>query len=143
MHDHCLHIVGKRLDAINENLKSLQESKSNETKSSAGDRYETGRAMIQNQEELYKRQQVQTRNILDNLLNINPEKTCQKVENGALVLLPMGMVYIGAGMGKLEVDGHSFFALSLASPLGQAIRWKQPGDTYSFQEKSQTVLNVY
>jgi hypothetical protein len=121
----------------------LQDSKTNETKSSAGDKYETGRAMIQNQEDLYRRQQLQTRAVLNNLLNIQPDKECSRVENGALILLPMGMVYIGAGMGKLEVDGTSFFGLSLASPLGVALRWKAAGDEYLFQDQTQTILNVY
>ncbi|MFT4838171.1 MAG: hypothetical protein ACI9V9_000075, partial [Oleispira sp.] len=65
---HCLETVGERLTTIEKNLDSLMDAKRNETKSSAGDKYETGRAMIQNEEELYKRQRAETSKILDQLL---------------------------------------------------------------------------
>ncbi len=76
---HCLETVGERLTTIEENLDSLMDAKRNETKSSAGDKYETGRAMIQNEEELYKRQRAETSKILDQLLRIDPDKVCNYV----------------------------------------------------------------
>ena len=38
---HCLETVGERLTTIEKNLDSLMDAKRNETKSSAGDKYET------------------------------------------------------------------------------------------------------
>ncbi|MEO9954574.1 transcription elongation factor [Nonlabens sp.] len=140
---YCLETVGERLTIIKKNLDSLMDAKRNETKSSAGDKYETGRAMIQNEEELYKRQRAETSIILDQLLRIDPDKECSFIEPGALVVLPSGYFYIGAGMGKLVVNDIDCFAVSLSSPIGQALKSKKKGDTILFQNKEVMILNVY
>lgn len=140
---YCLDTVGERLNIIKNNLDSLMDAKRNETKSSAGDKYETGRAMIQNEEELYKRQRAETSIILDQLLRIDADKTCVTIEPGALVVLPSGYFYIGAGMGKLVVNDIDCFAVSLSSPIGQALKSKKKGDTILFQNKDVMILNVY
>ena len=138
----CLRIVGERLDNIDENLKNLFLSKESETKSSAGDKYETGMAMIQNQEELFKRQRQQTQAVLDQLLKIDPDKKCVVVENGALITLNTGLYYISAGMGKIAIEGYDIFALSLASPLGVALKHRKSGDEIKFNDKKQSILKI-
>lgn len=140
---YCLAILSDRLNTIKKNLDSLMDAKRNETKSSAGDKYETGRAMIQNEEELFKRQGAETRKILDQILRIDPDKICSKVEPGALVLLPSGHFYIGAGMGKMHVAGKDCFAISLSSPMGQALKGKTAGTAFQFQDKEIVILNIY
>ncbi|MEN8816369.1 MAG: transcription elongation factor [Nonlabens sp.] len=140
---HCLEIVGNRLSTIEKNLDSLMDAKHNETKSSAGDKYETGRAMIQNEEELYKRQRAETSKILDQLLRIDPDKACNHIEPGALVVLPSGYFYVGAGMGKLTVQEKDFFAISLSSPIGQALKNKKEGEVINFQEREIMILKIY
>jgi hypothetical protein len=140
---HCLETVGERLTTIEKNLDSLMDAKRNETKSSAGDKYETSRAMIQNEEELYKRQRAETSKILEQLLRIDPDKVCNYVEPGALVILPSGLFYVGAGMGKLVVNKIDCFAISLSSPIGQALKAKKAGETMKFQEEDVMILNVY
>ncbi len=140
---YCLNVLGDRLNTIKKNLDSLMDAKRNETKSSAGDKYETGRAMIQNEEELYKRQGAQTRVILDQMLRIDPDKACSIVEPGALVILPSGYFYMGAGMGKIQIDGKDCFSISLSSPMGQALKGKTAGTTFTFQEKEIIILNIY
>ncbi|MGB5981712.1 MAG: transcription elongation factor [Nonlabens sp.] len=138
----CLRILGERLDSIDENLKNLMQAKESETKSSAGDKYETGMAMIQNQEELYKRQRLQTQEILNKLLKIDPDKICSIVEDGALVALPSGIYYLSAGMGKITVVGKDIFALSLASPMGMALKNRRTGEQFTFNEKKHTILKI-
>lgn len=131
------------MSTIEKNLDSLMDAKRNETKSSAGDKYETGRAMIQNEEELYKRQRAETSKILDQLLRIDPDKECHHIEPGALVILSSGYFYVGAGMGKLTVQKKDFFAISLSSPIGQALKNKKEGEIIIFQEREVMILKVY
>lgn len=143
MHAQCLAIVKDRLDTIAINLSSLMDAKGSETKSSAGDKYETGMAMIQNQEELYKRQQAETSIIYQNMVKIDPTKPCEQVENGALVLVPGGLFYICAGMGKLVLEDCSYFAISLISPIGAALKFKKAGAFYTYNEKNVPINAIY
>ena len=99
--------------------------------------------MIQNEEELYKRQRAETSKILDQLLRIDPDKECQQIEPGALVLLPTGLFYVAAGMGKLSVNEMDCFAISLSSPIGQALKGKKTGEVIRFQDQDVIILKVY
>ena len=54
--DFCKSMILKRIQTIEAVLLSLEESRSNESKSSVGDKYETGRTMLQLEEEKNKTQ---------------------------------------------------------------------------------------
>ena len=47
IHQACLAQIEERIQNLEQRLKTINESKANETKSSVGDKYETGRAMLQ------------------------------------------------------------------------------------------------
>ena len=47
LYNKCLAFTQDRLNTINKTIQELQESLTSETKSSAGDKHETGRAMLQ------------------------------------------------------------------------------------------------
>jgi len=143
MYQQCLAIVKERLDTINTNMDALMEAKTSETKSSAGDKYETGMAMIQNQEELYTRQRAETSIIYKAMLKIDPTKPSDQVENGALVLVPGGLFYICAGMGRLVLDDTAYFAISLISPIGAALKFKKAGSFYTYNDKNIPINSIY
>ena len=58
----CQNFVNSKLDTIRQTINELQQALNSETKSSAGDKHETGRAMIQLEREKMGRQlaEVQT-----------------------------------------------------------------------------------
>lgn len=143
MYEHCLAIVKDRMATIQSNLDNLMDAKTSETKSSAGDKYETGMAMIQNQEELYTRQLADTSVVLQNLQLIEPTKPSDRVENGALVILPVGMFYVCAGMGKQVVDSQEFYAISLISPLGAALKFKKASEPFTFNDKTVHIQAIF
>lgn len=140
---HCIDIIENRIKTITKNLEQLMDSKQNETKSSAGDKYETGMAMLQNEEDLYKRQFADTSKTLEQLKNINVSKLCEAVEPGAMVLLPAGWFYISAGMGKIIVAGEPVFCISLQSPIGVALKHKKKSELVSFNEQRFTIQDIY
>ncbi|GAA4801623.1 hypothetical protein GCM10023330_04420 [Litoribaculum gwangyangense] len=47
LHEACLEFIDNRFQAVKKTINEIQESLLSETKSSAGDKHETGRAMIQ------------------------------------------------------------------------------------------------
>ncbi|WP_431472110.1 transcription elongation factor [Nonlabens sp. SCSIO 43208] len=143
IHHKCMMLIGEQIDRLTKQLSDLQDAKNNETKSSAGDKYETGRAMIHNQENLIDSQLVTSIRLLNELLQIDPFKKQDVVTTGSLVILHNGIFYISAGLGAVMVDEQRYFALSLKSPLGVAIRNKKSGEPYHFQDKDFIILNVF
>ncbi len=76
------------------------------------------------------------------LLKIKPEVETEKVGFGSLVETSNGIYFISIGMGKVMLDDTSFYAISLASPLGQALKGAQTGDTLTFNGDNIQIISV-
>jgi len=134
--------VQKQITLLQSAIQSIEESRNNETKSSVGDKYETGRAMMQ-QEIFRKQEQLQQAIHLQQVLNsINSTTTSATVKLGSLVKLSQGYFYVSVGLGKVELDKEVYFAISVQSPLGKLIIGKQQGETISFRGKSIVIEEV-
>ncbi|MFD2786805.1 3-oxoacyl-ACP synthase [Hymenobacter rubripertinctus] len=142
LHAACLAYVQERLAAIQAAINAAQESANSETKSSAGDKYETGRAMAQNERDRNLVQLQQARLLLAELQRINPALPCNAVRPGALVSTSMGHFFISISAGQLPLDGTDYFAVSAAAPVAAALAGKQAGETATFNGKAVRVLSV-
>lgn len=135
--------IEQRITAIEKTLHSLEESRNNETKSSAGDKYETGREMIQIEFDNNKTQLAKTTKLKNELNLLNLEKAYSSIERGSLAITNQGNYFFSIGLGtKIDIEGEAYFIISLASPIGKALINKQKGDTVQFMEKGFEVLEV-
>jgi len=128
----CEEDTENRINAIDKNLKSIAESRNNETKSSAGDKYETGRAMLQIEEENSKTQLSQALRVKNQLRKINGKKESRIVELGSLVTTTNGEYYLSIGLGKITLNNQDYYCVSAISPIGQKMMNKKPGDEIEF-----------
>lgn len=118
LYQQCLDYVQQRMDAAELGIKEAQQASKDDTKSSAGDKYETGREMAQ-QETNRNMAQLTEANKLKIALNlITTQPTTKQVENGSVVITNNGNFYIAISAGTLLADGKSYFAISPASPIG-------------------------
>ncbi len=137
-----IRLLNSRIDEIKNAITLLRESRDNESKSSAGDKYETGRAMAQIELDKLE-QQLQNQNTLQTeLLKIQPKVVSEKVSFGSLVNTSTGKYFISVGLGKIALDQEIIYAVSLASPIGQALMGTQQGDMITFNANSIQILNV-
>ncbi|GAA3946722.1 3-oxoacyl-ACP synthase [Hymenobacter algoricola] len=132
----CQTYVQDRLTAIQAAIDAAQESANSETKSSAGDKYETGRAMAQNERDRNLVQLQQARQLQGELLRIDPARPCDSVHPGALVHTSMGRFFISISAGQLTVDGVDYFAVSAAAPVAAALSGRRAGEEALFNGKS-------
>jgi hypothetical protein len=135
-------ILDEKLEEILSAINSLKESRDNNTKSSAGDKYETARAMLQIELDKSEAQLAKLRTTQNELERINTARKYEKAEAGSLVITSQGNYFISIGIGKLDVDGTSFYAISLASPLGLVLKDKIAGDTINFQGKEFMIRDI-
>jgi transcription elongation GreA/GreB family factor len=138
----CQHFAEQRIQAIEAAIRAAQESANSETKSSAGDKYETGRAMAQNERDRNTVQLHEARQLLGELQRIDPAKACDAVRPGALAVTSMGRFYISISAGKITVDGVDYFAVSAAAPVAQALSGKRAGEQATFNGKAVRVEAV-
>lgn len=109
-----------------------RESSKEETKSSAGDKYETARAMIQQEIDKFSLQ-LQDAESQKARLSTLPQTNDLVIRNGSLVITNHGNFFIAISIGQLVVDNKNYFAISAASPIGSMLLNKRRGDTFQFR----------
>lgn len=136
VYQECLEAINQRLLICEKNLAMLQESLTSETKSSAGDKHETGRAMIQLEREQLGQQLAKIEREQALLMKINPKLNSEIVCLGSLVITSGHSYFIAIGLGKVIWNGQEFYAISLDSPIGQLLVGKRLGEQLSFAGKT-------
>ena len=135
-HAACLAYVHTRLAAARAGMAAAQESSNSETKSSAGDKYETGRAMAQQERDRHAAQLHEAQQLLGALQKLNPELASDTVRTGALAATSLGAFYISIGAGRLPTaEGQEFMAVSAVAPLAAALSGKKAGEEVVFNGK--------
>lgn len=143
LHSSCEESLEKRLFNIKQALGEAQEAANQETKSSAGDKHETGRAMMQLETEKLSRQIQEVLNEQQLLKQIRHDKKYSMVDRGALVITNQIKLYISISAGQLKVDGDTYYAISINTPLGLTLKEKKTGDTVLFQNKPYDILQIF
>jgi len=130
-----------QINFIQTQLGELKEANTNETKSTAGDKHETGRAMVHlEQEKLYSQLgQFQKQFSFFNSLNFQPQKS---VSIGSLVKTSQANYFVSVGIGALVVDNENVFAVSAASPIGNLLLGKNVNDVFSFNGKEIKISEI-
>ncbi len=99
-----------------ENLIAETRASNNDTKSSMGDKYETGREMLQQEINNLQRQLNETLNQQAVVQKITSEPS-EKVQNGALVKTNKGLFYISVSLGEIVFEKEKIMTVSAESPL--------------------------
>jgi transcription elongation GreA/GreB family factor len=142
IHEQCSLVISGRLQELQQKLQGLRDSMANETKSTAGDKYETGRAMLHIEQDQVGRQVAQLTAQQAVLNSIDPTAKTQRVVAGSLVLMAGSYYYLSTGLGKMLVDGHAVVALSLQSPLGAKLKGLGAGDAVEMNGKEMKIMEI-
>lgn len=142
LHTLCLAFVEQRIATAAQAIQSAQASANEETKSSAGDKYETGRAMAQLEIEKNSTQLAEAQRLRQILLQINPERKSETIQSGSLVITSQGNFYITIPAGQFTIDGEAYFAISPTSPIAQKLLGLKSGDQFSFNKKEFVVKEL-
>jgi hypothetical protein len=135
--------IGKRISAAGEAIEQAQQAANQEEKSSAGDKYETGRAMGHLQKDMHARQLAESVRELASLHAINTDLLCTAASPGALVRGTEIVFFIAAGLGKQQLDGQTIFFLSPQAPLARILKDKKPGDSFVFNGSTFQILEIF
>ena len=131
----CESFVNKRLQTVEAVLSSNQKALQSETKSSAGDKHETGRAMLQLEMEKAGQQLVGITQMQVVLSKIDISKTSKNACLGSVIITAKVSYFLSISAGQLVVADKSYFAISVSSPIGKLLLGKQEKDVISFNGK--------
>lgn len=139
----CENKLQERWTTIQNRLAAIQESRSNETKSSVGDKHETGRAMMQLEEEKANYQLAQVLEAKHALAHVNPSISSNTIRKGSLILTDKVNYYIAIGVGKIVIGGKVYFCISPDAPIAKVLLGKTQGEAVVFNGRKIILEEVY
>lgn len=138
-----LDLIGRRITTAGEAMTQAQEAANNEEKSSAGDKYETGRAMGHLQKDMHARALAESMKELASLSAIPIEPLCNAARPGAYIQADGIAFFISAGLGKQTIDGQTIVFLSPQAPLAGQLLGKSTGDQVLFNKTMMRIQTVF
>jgi len=142
IYEQLLKIVDSKVEIAQKELQAANESRNNETKSTAGDKHETGRAMIQLEIERLGVQLSKAVSLKEKLAQIDIQQIRNKVELGSLIITDQENYFISIGHGKLVIDNEDYYCISMASPIGELLIDQEVGSSVIFRKKELTIQEV-
>jgi len=139
---HLNTMLALRASDLAKEIAATLEARNSDTKSSAGDKHEVGRAMVQQELDQLETQLAKVQMMQQELARVPLERVYEHAGFGSLVNTDQGNYFVAIGLGAVEVDGERCFAVSLASPIGQAMKDKGVGDAVDFNGKRITVEKI-
>lgn len=139
----CLAIMRERVETARQAMNAAQESANNEGKSSAGDKYETGRAMSQIDRDRSAGQMDEAIQEMMRLQSIDTDHLYDEAANGAVVKCGDEVYFIATGLGAIDHEGRRLVVLSTKAPLSNLLRGKAKGEKVSLNGKNFEITEVF
>jgi hypothetical protein len=134
--------LDQRLQAAWDAMQAAQESANNESKSSAGDKYETARAMGQLDRDMHARMYEQARQERFIVEKIDENLSPSKGVLGAFIKTTIGDFFIAISVGQALIEDKTIMIISPQSPIGMALMDKSIGEKFIFRTKEATILAI-
>jgi len=138
----CNQSLETRLQSVLAVIEDIKQSLQSETKSSAGDKHETGRAMLQLEREKAGHQLAEIEKTKQILSKINTELTYKNIGLGSVVYTTTSNYFISISAGEFEVENKTFYAISANTPIGQLLLGKSVGDVINFRNLEFKITKV-
>jgi transcription elongation GreA/GreB family factor len=128
LHNHCIELASSKVEALEQELNATRESATTESKSSAGDKHETGRAMMHLEQEKLHKQLAEAQTIVAELERIDGKAVHTQIGLGTLVKTDKATFLLAAGLGKVDFEGITYFVVSTKAPIAAQFLGKTTGD---------------
>jgi len=135
----CCDYIANHESEIRRAIADAQEAANNEEKSSAGDKFETGRETMQQEIDLNLTRLGELdkqKHLFDHVL---PDHTSATVQPGSVVHTNNGKYYVSIGAGKLRIEDTVYYAVSPVSPIGTKMSGLKTGDTFELNGRTYVI----
>ena len=138
----CKTYVQDRIANAMQAIASATDAATDDTKSSAGDKFETTREMMQQEISRHQQLLAGARQMAQMLANININDHVGPAKLGSVVETNNGVFFLAISAGQLHVQGKTYFAVSTASPVGQLMLGKTAGQQFVFNKVEYHITNI-
>ncbi|GAA4786921.1 hypothetical protein GCM10023231_13800 [Olivibacter ginsenosidimutans] len=139
----CEQAVTLKITEAERALLDAREVVNHETKSSAGDKYETTREMMQQEIRRIEQQLLNAKQLKQQLLAIDyNKKSGDQVQIGSYIETSNGNFLLGIALGSVSLEHKTYFIISPVSPLGKLLLGKKIGAAVLFNNRSYQILTI-
>ena len=139
---HCIQLVDAAIADIKNQMHELVLEAQNDSKSTAGDKHETGRAMMQLAQEQLGKQLQEAEFKRNQLTRIDATSIHTKIIEGSLISTNENTLFLAAPLGKIQFKGVEVFVISTLSPLGKLLMGKKAGESISFNQRLIQIASI-
>lgn len=139
----ALATAAKQITLLQAAMAEIQDAANQETKSSAGDKYETGRSMLQLEKDKLAQQLEQAVEVHRQLVELPQTSPGGPIAVGHLISTSEGWYLLAAPLGKVTVYQQPVFVLSPAAPLGKMLLGKTIGDEIRLRDRQLSIVAIH
>jgi hypothetical protein len=139
----CCFVLKKRSINSNSAMQDSQESANNQEKSSAGDKYETSRAMGQIDRDMYAYQLLEAEKDMNIITNLEIDKINQVIKPGSVFEINSQLIFVAIGLGTILINNISVLVISYKSPLYEQLKFKTVGDLVFFKNEKHQIETIF
>lgn len=143
LYEKCIDIIEQRITESLHAMNNSQAAANAEEKSSAGDKYETSRAMSHLEKDMHAKQLEANRKELSVLLNTGCSRQYKSAAAGSIVQCTGMSFFIIAGLGKINFEDKIVFLLSPYAPMARSLFNKKNGSKFIFNKKEELITDIF
>ncbi|MAD58523.1 MAG: hypothetical protein CMK44_08135 [Porticoccus sp.] len=139
--EYILSVLRSNTDLLENELKSINEEKNSISKSSAGDKHETSRALMQSEFDKINNNYQSQLNHLKVIESLDMSDK-PKIGLGSLVETDSSILFIGIGLGIHQIGNKKVMIVSKASPIGKQLEGKKEGDYILLNNNKEKIIRI-
>lgn len=138
----CGEYLANKEKGIKKLMNDAQDAANEDTKSSAGDKYETGREVMQQEVELNRTRLNELNKFKLALDMIKADQKNDTAIPGALVQTSNGSYYIAISVGQLKQNGNTYYSISIESPIGAKMKGLKAGEQFMLNGRNFVIESI-
>ena len=140
---HCEIVLNKKLNTFYNQKKELKQALNSESKSSAGDKHEIGRAMIHLEMEKLGNLITEAEQNFKKLQSIkNHNNNTEVIGLGSAILTDKANYYISIAADIYKINSKMFYCISPKSPIGKLLLGKKLDDKIEFNNQVIKIIKI-
>lgn len=138
----CLEILNLQIEKYQKEIDVVKEALENE--SGQSDNEDGGKGEMLNEIEKYAGYIETSEKTKEQLKRIDVSQEHIVVGSGSLVETEKNFFFITVALGKLDIDDNkNYYSISTDAPIYEYLRGKKAGDSFSFNNLTYKIVNVF
>lgn len=139
LHEKCKTL---HLNKIRSLEKEIEEAERGANESEESDIFDTHKMQLIAKRDMFASQLQKESTLLETLYKVDPLIHHDSIQFGSVVITDMQNIFVSIGMGKIDLEGDLFYAISTQVPFYDAMKGLKKGDTFTFRGRQIQILDV-